>query len=46
MGLGMATAEAALPASWMISAVTAWFLSPSVFRMSMETDFGDLSMIG
>jgi acyl-coenzyme A thioesterase PaaI-like protein len=28
MGLGMATAEAALPAGWMTSAATAWFISP------------------
>lgn len=33
MGFGMATAEAALPASWMISAVSAWFISPGEGRI-------------
>jgi acyl-coenzyme A thioesterase PaaI-like protein len=28
MGLGIATAEAALPANWIISAVSAWFIRP------------------
>ena len=28
MGLGIATAETALPASWTLSAVTAWYISP------------------
>jgi acyl-coenzyme A thioesterase PaaI-like protein len=33
MGLGIATAEAALPASWMLSAVTAWYIRPGEGRM-------------
>ena len=33
MGLGIATAEAALPASWMLSAVTAWYISPGEGRV-------------
>jgi len=33
MGLGMATAEGALPADWMISAVSAWFISPCEGRL-------------
>lgn len=33
MGLGMATAEAALPADWMISAVSAWFIGPGEGRL-------------
>jgi acyl-coenzyme A thioesterase PaaI-like protein len=33
MGLGMATAETALPTSWMISAVSAWFISPGEGRV-------------
>lgn len=28
MGLGIATAELALPANWMLSSVSAWFISP------------------
>jgi acyl-coenzyme A thioesterase PaaI-like protein len=32
MGLGMATAEAAMPESWMISGVTAWFIGPGEGR--------------
>lgn len=32
MGLGMATAEAALPPTSMISAVSAWFISPGEGR--------------
>jgi acyl-coenzyme A thioesterase PaaI-like protein len=33
MGLGIATAETALPASWMLSAVTAWYISPGEGRV-------------
>ena len=33
MGLGIATAEAALPASWMLSAVTAWYIRPGEGRV-------------
>jgi acyl-coenzyme A thioesterase PaaI-like protein len=33
MGLGIATAEAALPASWTLSAVTAWYISPGEGRV-------------
>ncbi len=33
MGLGIATAEAALPASWRLSAVTAWYISPGEGRV-------------
>lgn len=33
MGLGIATAEAALPPSWMLSAVTAWYISPGMGRV-------------
>jgi len=33
MGLGIATAEAALPATWMLSAVTAWYISPGEGRV-------------
>jgi acyl-coenzyme A thioesterase PaaI-like protein len=32
MGLGIATAEAALPANWMLSSVTAWYISPGEGR--------------
>ena len=32
MGLGIATAEAALPPTWMLSAVTAWYISPGEGR--------------
>ena len=33
MGLGIATAETALPASWMLSAVTAWYIRPGEGRV-------------
>lgn len=33
MGLGIATAETSLPASWMLSAVTAWYISPGEGRV-------------
>ena len=33
MGLGIATAEAALSASWMLSAVTAWYIRPGEGRV-------------
>jgi acyl-coenzyme A thioesterase PaaI-like protein len=33
MGLGIATAEAALPASWRLSAVTAWYIRPGEGRV-------------
>jgi acyl-coenzyme A thioesterase PaaI-like protein len=33
MGLGIATAETALPASWTLSAVTAWYISPGEGRV-------------
>jgi acyl-coenzyme A thioesterase PaaI-like protein len=33
MGLGIATAEAALPASWMTSAATAWLVAPCEGRL-------------
>ncbi|HTE16545.1 MAG TPA: hypothetical protein VK642_15850 [Burkholderiales bacterium] len=33
MALGIATAEAALPATWMLSAVTAWYISPGEGRV-------------
>ncbi len=33
MGLGIATAETALPATWMLSAVTAWYISPGEGRV-------------
>jgi acyl-coenzyme A thioesterase PaaI-like protein len=33
MGLGVATAEAALPPSWMLSAVTAWYIRPGEGRV-------------
>ncbi len=33
MALGIATARAALPASWMLSAVTAWYISPGEGRV-------------
>jgi len=33
MGLGIATAEAALPPTWMLSAVTAWYISPGMGRV-------------
>lgn len=33
MGLGIATAEAALPPSWTLSAVTAWYISPGEGRV-------------
>ncbi|MEQ1772624.1 MAG: hypothetical protein ABL891_02465 [Burkholderiales bacterium] len=33
MGLGIATAETALPTSWMLSAVTAWYISPGEGRV-------------
>lgn len=33
MGLGIATAETALPASWRLSAVTAWYISPGEGRV-------------
>ncbi len=32
MGLGIATAEAALPDNWMLSSVTAWYISPGEGR--------------
>ncbi len=33
MGLGIATAETALPASWCLSAVNAWYISPGEGRV-------------
>ena len=33
MGLGVATAEAALPATWMLSNVTAWYIRPGEGRV-------------
>jgi acyl-coenzyme A thioesterase PaaI-like protein len=33
MGLGIATAEAALPPAWTLSAVTAWYIRPGEGRM-------------
>jgi len=33
MALGIAAAEAALPATWMLSAVTAWYISPGEGRV-------------
>lgn len=33
MGLGIASAEAALPASWRLSAVSAWYISPGEGRV-------------
>lgn len=33
MGLGMATAEATLPANWMLNAVSAWLISPCEGRL-------------
>ena len=33
MALGMASAEAALPATWRLSAVTAWYISPGIGRV-------------
>ena len=33
MGLGVATAETALPANWMLSAVTAWYIRPGEGRV-------------
>lgn len=33
LGLGIATAQAALPPTWMLSAVTAWYISPGEGRV-------------
>lgn len=33
LALGIATAEAALPSTWMLSAVTAWYISPGEGRV-------------
>lgn len=33
LGLGVATAETALPANWMLSAVTAWYIRPGEGRV-------------
>jgi acyl-coenzyme A thioesterase PaaI-like protein len=33
MALGIASAEAALPPTWMLSAVTAWYISPGIGRV-------------
>ena len=33
MGLGIATAEKALPPTWTLSAVTAWYISPGQGRV-------------